>query len=356
MSGLSRAFLFALAAACLAPEAAGQLSAGGNYSLDLSVQDSGGGNAVAGGNWSARGSFGQTLLPSSGPDLLQGSAYALRRGFYNPPRFSLQNSGAYTAQDPTGAISLLFSPFSVAASGFDVLFRSDPAQNPLSVDPAKIANANSVLLANQGPVAQPLAGSIWEVKLMDENGVYDAPLLSPSVLSIRYPDAAGDGIADGTSPPVRVKTLSLWTLDEALGIWVKVPDSGVDPAQKRVAAPVNHLSVYTLIGGADSSVGEVSAFPVPFRPNGPKSGTGPGRTGTESAGITFANLPSEGRIDIYNLVGQRVRKLDIPANLSPARLVWDVKNESGHAVASGVYIWRVVSGVNSKTGRLMVIR
>ncbi len=101
---------------------------------------------------------------------------------------------------------------------------------------------------------------------------------------------------------------------------------------------------------------------MPFRPNGPNAGKGIGKTGTEVDGINFYDVPNVGNIEIYTIDGRLVKKIDIASNLVLSLLGgvpevnWNVKNKSGQKVASGVYIWRVVSEGNSKTGKLMVIR
>ena len=113
--------------------------------------------------------------------------------------------------------------------------------------------------------------------------------------------------------------------------------------------------VYALLGMVDESVKDVYPFPVPFRPNGPQAGTGSGQSGTDADGITFINVPQAGAIEIYTLDGRLVRKLAIPAGLPIPKLKWDVRTAGGDRAASGVYLWRAVSGSNSKTGKLMVI-
>lgn len=346
---MSRALLAAALAAL--PVVAGA-AAGGPYELGDASADAGGGQAAAGGAFSVHGVLGQAALPDGRS---RGAAFELRRGFLDPPRLSLQGILAYSLEGPGGVV-LDLPAGSVDRRSFEAAFRRDPAAAPLQVDPAILAAADEKMIRNRGPLARVNGVDVWETALQDETGWLDGALLAPAALSLPYRDADGNGLVDGTVPPVRVDTLELWRLDEANALWVKAPGARLDAAQKRVAAASSHLSVYALVGGADTAVAEVYAFPVPFRPNGPDKGTGPGKTGTEAAGITFANLPTEGTIDIYTLDGRLVRRLAIPPNLAPASLAWDVKNAAGGKVASGVYLWRAASGGNSKLGRLMVIR
>jgi hypothetical protein len=94
---------------------------------------------------------------------------------------------------------------------------------------------------------------------------------------------------------------------------------------------------------------------MPFRPGRPAAGAGGGRTGKEAEGITFTNVPRVDRIENHTLDGGLVRKLPIPAGLTIPKLKQDVRTDGGGRAASGVYIWRVVSGSNSKTGKQMII-
>jgi hypothetical protein len=52
--------------------------------------------------------------------------------------------------------------------------------------------------------------------------------------------------------------------------------------------------------------------------------------------VTFNHLPVKATIRIFNLAGVQVRKLD--KNASGQFMRWDLQNESGLPVASGMYI------------------
>ncbi len=325
------------------------LITGGIISIESSSTDTGGGALLASGSIDLQGTLGQTMIPTGSTDTLTGGVTELRTGFLNPPRFSLQSALAYTLPSTDGELVLNLPAGAVIRPTFDAVIRRDPASFPLSVDPAKIARANAKIVANDG-LAQVRPSDVWEVQFFDEAGFFGGALAAEGQLRLTYKDLNGDGIVDGTTPPLRVKTMDLWMLDESLELWVKVPNSSVDSVAQVVTAPLSHMSVYAMIGGADTAVASVYAFPVPFRPNGPNAGIGAGQTGTAAGGITFTNLPSGGTIDIYTIEGRLIKRLDIPANLAPARIIWDAQ------VASGVYVWRIAFGGNAKTGRLMVVR
>ena len=56
---------------------------------------------------------------------------------------------------------------------------------------------------------------------------------------------------------------------------------------------------------------------------------------------------------IYDLLGRRVGKFDVPAN---GRVIWDGKDEAGRMVKPGVYLVRVDAGGRSGTVRVAVLR
>lgn len=69
--------------------------------------------------------------------------------------------------------------------------------------------------------------------------------------------------------------------------------------------------------------------------------------------IKFAGLPPvEATVEIYNLVGERIRVLT-KNQIQDSEIHWDVLTEGGLPPASGVYIYRVISpGLEPKTGKL----
>ena len=84
-------------------------------------------------------------------------------------------------------------------------------------------------------------------------------------------------------------------------------------------------------------------FPNPFNP---------------STKIRF-DLAQGGRVDlvIFDLRGRRVRTL-VSGEMEPGRpvVVWDGKDDTGRSVASGMYIYRLVTGTFRDTRKLMVLR
>lgn len=322
---------------------------GGGYEVSSSVMASGGA-LKSGGAYAAKGAAGQRLSPA-GPGLSAAAGYVNRIGFYNPPHFTFQKGLVSAVSFPGGRASLTLPPNAVAKEAFDITLNDDP----VSVNPAVISAANSKMEANEGAWGRLFPGNITEMVLFDEESVWDRAFESSGLLALKYRDDNGDGVIDGSNPPVRVDTMKTWILDPGLEMWTKLPAALIDHDARTITVPFMAPGVYSLLGMIDDSVSNTYAFPVPFRPNGPNPGTGAGQTGTESSGITFTNVPQAGEIEIYTLDGRLVRKLPIPAGLTIPKITWDVRTAGGNKAASGVYIWRVESGANSKSGKLMVI-
>lgn len=212
-----------------------------------------------------------------------------------------------------------------------------------------ITAANSKLIRTLGGGRKPC--SLLHVEPYDAQGDFlVSSLQKRATLHFPYKDDTGDGIVDGTIPPIRAKKLSIWWLDEPRSLWVRQSGSTVDTLSKRVSVSVKHFSTYATIGQLDTNVSNVYAYPVPFRPNSGR----PSRYGSWTTGIRFINLPSEGTIRIYTVSGRLVRKISFSDD--PGEIPWDVKNRCGQRVASGLYIWEVKSGDNRKTGKLVVIK
>jgi flagellar hook assembly protein FlgD len=62
-------------------------------------------------------------------------------------------------------------------------------------------------------------------------------------------------------------------------------------------------------------------------------------------------------LDIYNILGQRVKQLvddDLPTGRYRAE--WNATNESGQRVATGVYFYRLVVGEYSRSKKMLLIK
>ncbi len=347
--------LIALASAA----SAGHMS-GGAYDVPITFVGSAGASGVVAAQ--AGNATGNTVLRAvgfvtEGTDLGQSSGTLVLAGLFGGAPGMIPFTIPYTDtfSVSTGAPASLSIAANSLHKDYMVFVSSSPETAPLRTSPVAIAAADRNLIKSGAVYTHPLAASVWEVSFMQDDGSLLAPRDGiTGVLTLPYIDANNDGVVDGTQPPIRASTLSIWWLDEDHDMWVRLPDSQVNLSSHTVTAPVTYASVFALMGSPDVAVGEVRAVPSPWRPNGPHAGNGPGQTGTPAGGITFWNMPSIATIRIYTLTGTLVK--EIQHTDGTYQHVWDVKNDSGQEVATGVYIFTVQTESGHKSGKLAIIR
>jgi hypothetical protein len=69
--------------------------------------------------------------------------------------------------------------------------------------------------------------------------------------------------------------------------------------------------------------------------------------------LQFENLPENATIFIFNSQGKHVITLNTPEDRR--RLIWNLKNEQGHQVGSGIYLFYVKSSTLEQQGKFVVI-
>ncbi len=253
---------------------------------------------------------------------------------------SLYRSYFPTQLAPPGvnsSVRLLLPPnaFPSAAS---IYMSDDPVNHPLRVPYSLLSQA--LLRMPTGQMLMPPSPTyptlVEIVPTLDGVNYFNGPLGSSATLSLPYADADGDGILDGSNPPVPVTKLQLYTLDASVLAWNALPTT-VDTAAKRVSAPVSHFSIFALFGAASfgQSAADVRIYPIPW-----KWGSSDPRFGAPK--LTFDHLPTSGSIRILTLSGEKVIDLPISStDVPPGTKTWDGRNAAGKAVASGVYFAQI---------------
>ncbi|OGR85163.1 MAG: hypothetical protein A2901_02650 [Elusimicrobia bacterium RIFCSPLOWO2_01_FULL_54_10] len=213
---------------------------------------------------------------------------------------------------------------------------------PMMASAHSINVANQKMIALMGPFAQPV--TIREFNAIKEDGTTIKTNFNAAVsITIPYLDVNNDGYVDGTNPRVRVKNLKVFVLDETRNVWHKLPGSEVDDQSNASLSNTVHFSVYAVFGVPDFDVSNSYAYPVPFKP----------AEGHNK--ITFANLPTQGKIRIYTVAGELARDI-LFTDPTDGKVEWDVANSASEQMGSDVYLYIIESGSNKKTGKIMVIR
>lgn len=71
--------------------------------------------------------------------------------------------------------------------------------------------------------------------------------------------------------------------------------------------------------------------------------------------LTFTQLTSRAEIHIYSISGMLVRSL-YKDDAATDEMRWDLTNDNGETVASGVYLYYIKSGTLVKKGKIIIIR
>jgi len=86
----------------------------------------------------------------------------------------------------------------------------------------------------------------------------------------------------------------------------------------------------------------VSVYPNVIRPDAPLQK------------VIFTGLPENGKVVILTANGQLVK--EIVDQQRPGIMLWDLTNQDGKPVGSGVYIYRVLGAGVEQQNKLIVIR
>lgn len=163
---------------------------------------------------------------------------------------------------------------------------------------------------------------------------------------------------------LNVSGYALYVLNETTRRWDLVPGTSASAASRMVGAPRFSFSIFQVMAraGAPSNLNDMVVFPNPCYPNRDFAQRGD-PYGDGRAGVTFLNIPTDiEMIRIYTITGELVRTLDptdareyMTTGLA-TRMIWDLHNDAGREVASGVYIFHAKSATSNRTGKVAVIR
>ncbi|MBA7484335.1 hypothetical protein ES707_19860 [subsurface metagenome] len=225
---------------------------------------------------------------------------------------------------------------------FSVKISTSPLED--SLKRTNIKEANDKLEKDDDIFSFALETTMVEIEAFDANGnpITDTFEI-PATITLSYEDSnPEDGIVDGTLPPLREKTLKVYWLDESHSLWVKSPDSVVDKKFNIVTARTFHFSIFSLHGVGTTDLSDAYAYPVPFIPS---------RGDTD---ITFTEISPLCTIKIYTLNGELVRTIEHTSGKTTHS--WDVTNDRGDRLGSGVYLYLIKNNKNKKKGKLIIIR
>ncbi|TPW21422.1 MAG: hypothetical protein FD126_709, partial [Elusimicrobia bacterium] len=225
--------------------------------------------------------------------------------------------------------------------------------------PASLSGARATLSVVQNPANTPAApaaasgiGAALEITL--DSGQTSLSNGQTAAVSFEYPDANGDGVVDGTG--VRADRLKMFTYDAVAGKWVREFATSLNASSRTITGRTPHFSFFALFAPAAAGLSDFRIYPSPYKPGGGNADEGrPFSAGDPNSGIVFDNLPADVDVEVFAVTGQRVTRFSQRGGTG--RVQWDVRNEDGRDVASGVYVAVVSSpGQSAVVGKFAVIR
>ncbi|HNW92500.1 MAG TPA: hypothetical protein PKM88_06275, partial [bacterium] len=123
--------------------------------------------------------------------------------------------------------------------------------------------------------------------------------------------------------------------------------NAADAARNVVVADLRHFSQYAIRVSTDTGAvgGEIVAYPNPWKST------------YASRRIVFANVPTgvPVRLRIFTINGEKVADQELTLGVNQ-RLEWDLCNDSGKEVASGIYVYVLTCNGVEKISKLAIIR
>jgi hypothetical protein len=301
----------------------------------------------------------QTINPAIGGDVSLSDA--LDPTNVTIPANALLNTNG-TAADATSSYDFTLSATDDASSvGAGALAGAPRVASMMAKGPsAYVSEAYAAMqLAKAQAVVNPLS-SFYSILLP---AGLSHTLNQTATLTLHY-----DSTADPNSINVYYFNGSQYILEQALRT--------VDTVNRTISVGVSHFSTFVVlennapivqVNGDSSSAADIEVFnfPNPFDLNSKtKTLTHGGATTsitTEGTIIRYAIPASKAalaQIEIYNVVGDKVRTIDLGAPTTGTfnYVEWDGRNNSGKKVASGVYIGMLKVGGEKKFFKMAVIK
>jgi hypothetical protein len=193
-------------------------------------------------------------------------------------------------------------------------------------------------------------------KVCRRPGTLDGRCLSPgdSIFILVAPPGPHDGFLTWYSVTIERKNTTDPDYEDLF-----IPDTldnfvrCTDPLNRNTCPNLNHklrnlAGPVEPTGGPTADLERVLAVPNPYRGGEVWDQPGQGE-------VHFINLPARSTIKIFTAAGDLVREIAHVDNIRDFER-WDLKNDSGKAVASGIYMYRVEAGSFHFQNRLVVIR
>jgi len=202
---------------------------------------------------------------------------------------------------------------------------------------AKIRAPGLTLVKSVQP-KQLTSGDVATYSIVVEN---DTPLTQsatladnlPTAFSVVYPSAGSTFGGTVTMPPGQVLSFALWGPVYGQDGQVVVNTAQLSGSS---GAPIQASASLLVHKAVQPTISIQALFPNPA----PAHGAGQPQEAFVAYNLSAA-MPVT--LDVFDVAGEKVRRLAAPGNQGLQQVAWDLKNAYGRRVASGVYILRLWS-------------
>ena len=239
---------------------------------------------------------------------------------------------------------------------------SEPGTNTVS---ATVEGLEPVIFTATA-AEQAMPHSLTKVCGNDQEGTAYEQLAEPFVVSVKDKyGAAMAGVdvsfAVTTGEGTLSDTTATTNANGRVRTWLTL---GSEPGTNTVSATVEGLDSVTftatgeespLAGFFDSFFGSGKRVPLPDSPQLAQNAPNPFNSQTVLS--YFLHAPGSARLEVFTLTGQRVAVLQQgPQQAGYHRLRWDGRNDAGRPVASGMYLYRLVTDETVLARKLILLR
>jgi len=199
-----------------------------------------------------------------------------------------------------------------------------------------------------------LYGYLFELDDVDDNSIWGAIITNDAIVYLAYDKA------DIESRGWSEKDLAIYYWDETklYPRWIRIGGE-VDTVNQWVVAKVNYVhSFYAVMnkegdGKVKGPIKNVAVRPKVFTPTKDPDGN----FGSVRISFELDSSASDGyEVRIYDLRGNLIKTFVKKGSYVQGEIAWDSRDDEGHPVKTGVYIYQVRAGGTTYSGTVIIVR
>ena len=246
--------------------------------------------------------------------------------------------------------------FIVGSSAFNDHVAGSTAASDINADGTALTVADlvylvRVIIGDALPYPKPIPGSRFEAFFDGTKVSIDTDVDAGAALFVFTIDGTVgaptinnnmDIVSHVDGNELRVLVYNIGTEAITSGAELTIPVSGTAELVEVEAATYSGAVLESSIRNLPRTFTAYQNHPNPFNP---------------TTTISFdLNVASDWKVDVYNITGQKVTAFSGFSQPGTVSVEWDATDQSGHAVASGIYFYKISAGSNSATMKMVLMK